>query len=73
MKKIIRFETENPHSESGVDVWTVIDRVPEGWIIWPVGKKNFYDGYIPIVRPTENYSIDRNDLRAIRSDHVEVI
>lgn len=73
MKKIIRFETENPHSESGVDVWTVIDKVPEGWIIWPVGEQYSPDGYIPIVRPIGNYSIDRNDLRAIRSDHVKEI
>lgn len=73
MEKIIRFETENPNMESGIDVWTVIDKVPDGWIIWPIGEQYSPEGYIPIVRPTENHSIDRNDLRAIRSDHVKEI
>lgn len=52
------------------DVFEIVDKFPNGYVVWPIGRANFpYEGFIPLARPTDvPYHIDMNSLKALRVD-----
>ena len=51
------------------DVFEVVEEYPTGYIVWPIGRRNFqHPGYVPLAKrvSSDSYSIDINSLKAIK-------
>lgn len=55
-----------------IDNFEIVDSIPDGYIIWNIGR-NMVDGYLPLVKPLENYNIDLNSMKAIKYDDSQII
>lgn len=55
---------------SRVDEFDIVDKFPDGYIVWCIGRDNFpYKGYIPLAKPTDiPYNIDLKTLNALKMD-----
>ena len=51
------------------DIYNIVDEFPQGYIVWPIGRRNFpFPGYIPLARPDKRRPchILRDDLKTIK-------
>lgn len=52
------------------DVFEIVEKFPNGYVIWNIGRRNFpFKGYIPLAKPTNvPYNIDLHSLKTIKVD-----
>lgn len=50
------------------DTFTVTDTFPEGYVVWPIGRRNFpHPGFVPLARTTEvPFQVSLKGLMALR-------
>lgn len=53
--------------DEGSRTFEVVDKIPEGYIVWNIGD-NMVDGYIPLAMPRGEYEINPWLLKAIKID-----
>lgn len=79
----IRIENNKIYSESSlcerIDIFEIVEKVPEGFVVWNIGDNMGTDEYIPLaIRLSYNkdddnyYSINSNNLKAIKLPVEEV-
>lgn len=57
----------------GKNNFEVVESIPQGYIIWNIGK-NMIDGYLPIVEmDSDGYSVNIATMKAIKVDEAQVI
>lgn len=83
MNTIIKIENNKIYAESNLcerkDVFEIVEKVPEGFVVWNIGDNMGTDEYIPLAmrlsynKNDDNYhSINSNNLKAIKLPVEEV-